>query len=170
MIILTAASVLPDAIDFFFQRQAIERCQRKREKKTDPPVENEERVAKSAVDFGGVSLNGGRVGNSPVRGHGLSRPERTGFLGGIVANREDELHLGSARLPEFVPAFAAQARCGNASPRKLLQSFGTDHPRRTTSGTVGAESRLSFVVEDRLGHDGTRRVSCAQEQNVVVSF
>src|SRR5271157_3684522 len=157
MIILTAASVLPDAIDFFFQRQAIERCQRKREKKTDPPVENEERVAKSAVDFGGVSVNGGRVGNSPVRGHGLSRPQWTGFLGGIVANREDKMQVGSAGARKFIPTLTAQAGRRYASFLNLLQRFGTNRPRGMTPGAVGREGRLALVVEDRLGHDGTRR-------------
>ena len=54
--------------------------------------------------------------------------------------------------------------------RKLLQSFGANRPRRMTSGAVGGEGGLSFVVEDCLRHDRTRRVSRAQKQNVVVSI
>src|ERR1035437_1954800 len=164
------ASLLSNAIHFFFQREAIEGRQRKREKKADAPFENKKRVAEGAFDFGGVSLNRGRIGNSPVRGHRLSRPQRAGFLGGVVANREDEVHRGSAGTPEFVPAFTAQAGGGDACHRKLLQRFGTNRPGRMTSSTVGGECRPSFVVEDRVGHDGARRVSRAQEQNVVMSF
>src|ERR1019366_7608169 len=163
-------SLPPDAIHFFFQREAIEGRQRKSEKETDSPVENKERVAEGALDFGGVSVNGGGIGNSPVRGHGLSRPQRAGFLGGVVANREDEVQLGSAGSPEFVPALTTQAGCGHASQLKLFQPFGTNRPRGMTSCAVGREHRLSFVVEDRFGHDGTRRVSRAKEQNVVMSF
>src|SRR5208337_592899 len=103
--VLWALSLPPNAIHFFFQRQPIQRRQRKSEKKTDPPVENKECVAEGAIDFGGVAVNHGRIGNSPVRRHGLSRPQRAGFLGGVIAHREDKVHLGSARPPEFVPAF-----------------------------------------------------------------
>src|SRR6266403_1238048 len=165
-----APSLPPDAIHFFFQRKAINRRQRKSKKKTDSPLKNKKRIAKSAFDFGGLSLNRGRIGHSPVRGHGLSRPDRASFLGGIVANREDKLHLGSVGAREFIPPLAAQAGCGNASLLKLLQRFGMHPPRGMTSGAVGGEDRLSFVVEDRFGHDGTRRVSRTQKQNVVVSF
>src|SRR5208282_3339598 len=163
MIIVTGASLLPDAIDFLLQREAIERRQRKREKETDPAVENKKRVAKSAFDFSGVSLHGSRVGNSPVCGHGLSRPQRAGFLGGIVANREDEVHFGSARSPEFVPALAAQASGRDTSHFQLLQRFGTNRSRRMTSSAVGRESAPSFVVEDCLRHDRPSRVSRAQK-------
>ena len=100
----------------------------------------------------------------------MSRPGRADFLGSVVANREDELHLGSAGTREFIPALAAQADCGNARQFKLLQRFGMHRPRGMTFCAVGGEDRLSFVLEDRFGQDGTRRVTRAQEQNVVVSF
>src|ERR1035437_5865588 len=141
-------SLPPDAIHFFFQREAIEGRQRKSEKKTDSPVQNKKRIAEGAFDFGGVSVNGGRIGNSPVRGHGLSRPQRAGFLGGVVANREYEVQLRSAGSPEFVPALTTQPACRDASHLKLRQSFGTNRPRGMTSSAVGGESWPSFVVED----------------------
>src|SRR3984893_19536844 len=100
----------------------------------------------------------------------MSRPDRAGFFGGVFANREDKLHLGSAGPREFIPALAAQADCGNPRQFKLLQRFGMHRPRGMTSRAVGGEDRLSFVVEDCFGHDGTRRVTRTQEQNVVVSF
>src|ERR1035438_3294532 len=102
MVIVIAASLLSDTIYFFFQREAIQCRQRKRKKKTDAPVKNKKRFAKGAVDFGGVSVNRGWVGHSPVRCHGLSRPQRARFLGGVVANREDEMQIGSAGAPERV--------------------------------------------------------------------
>src|ERR1700730_11508490 len=160
----------PVSIHFFFQCKTINRRQRQREKETDSPVKNKKRLAEGAFDFGGVSMNGSRIGHSPVRGHGMSRPDRAGFLGGVVANREAQLHLGGARPREFIPALAAQADCGNARQFKLLQRFGMHRPRGMTSCAVGGEDRLSLVVEDRFGHDGTRRVSRTQKQSVVVSF
>ena len=45
-----------------------------------------------------------------MRGHGLARPHRADFFGGVVADGEDEIETGSARLGELVPALAAQAR------------------------------------------------------------
>src|ERR1035437_4821186 len=152
------------------QCKTCKRRQRKREKKTDSPVQNKKRVAESAVGFSGVSVSRGRIGNSPVRSHGLSWPERAGFPGGVVANSEDEVHRRSAGPRELVPALAAQAGCGYASHRKLLQRFGTNRPRRLASWRVGGEGGLYFVFEDRLRHDRPRRVSRAQEQNVVASI
>src|SRR5260370_6241123 len=140
------------------------------EKETDWPGKNKKRLTKGAFDFGGVSVNGGRIGNSPVRGHGVSRPDRAGFLGGVVANGEDEVQLGSAGARKFVPAFTAQAGRGDASFLKLLQRFGTNRPRAMTSGAVGGEDWLSFVVDDRFPPDGARRICPTQRQKRVVSF
>src|SRR3977135_2854328 len=106
-----APSLPPDAIHFFFQRKAIDRCQRQSEKETYSPIENKKRLAEGAFNRRGVSMNRGGIGHSPMRGHGMSRPDRASFLGSVVANREDEVHLGSAGAREFVPALAAQAGC-----------------------------------------------------------
>src|ERR1019366_10168298 len=96
------ASLLSNAIDLFLQRETIEGRQRKREKKTDAAIEKKKRFAKGALDFCWSSGDGSRIGNSPVRGHGLPRPQRAGLLGGVVADREDEVHLGRAGPPEFI--------------------------------------------------------------------
>src|SRR6202521_6400469 len=160
----------PNSIHFFFQRKAIQGRQRQSEKETDAPVKSKKRLAEGACDFGGVSSNGSRIGHSPVRGHGMSGPDRANLLGSVVANREDELHLGGAGARELTPALARQAGCGNACQLKLLQRFGMHRPRGMTSGAVGGEDRLSFMVEDGFGHDGTCRVSRTQKQSVEVSF
>src|SRR6266478_8749475 len=109
-----APSLPPDAIHFLFQRESTDGRQRKSQKKTDAPLENKKRVAEGALDFSGVSVNRGRIGNSPVRGHGLSRPDRACLFSSTVANREDEVQLGSARTRKFLPAFTAQSGSGNA--------------------------------------------------------
>src|ERR1035438_7339210 len=149
------ASLLSNAIDLFLQRETIEGRQRKREKKTDAAIEKKKRFAKGALDFcWSSSGDGSGIGNSPVRGHGLARPQWAGFLGGIVADRKDEVHLGSARPPEFIPTLAAQGVGRNVGCLQLLQSFGTNRSRGMTSGAVGGECRPSSVVENRFGHDG----------------
>src|SRR5258708_9253277 len=165
-----AKSLSPDAIHFFFQRKAIQCRQREREKKPDPPFKKKNRLAEGAFDTGGVSLHSRGIGTSPVCGHRMSRPHRAGFPGGVVANREHEVHLGSAGPRKFFPAFTAQAERGYASPLQLLQSFGTNRSRGMTSSAIGREGRLSLVIQDRLPHDRTRRIPRAQEQNIVVTF
>src|ERR1039457_2586385 len=132
-------SLPPNAIHFFLQRQPIQRRQRKSEKKTDAPVENKKRVAERPLDFRRVSVHGGRIWNSPMRRHRLSRPQRTGFFGGVVADREHEMQLGSARMSEFVPVLTPQARHGHASRPQLLQSFRTHCPRRMTPSAESGE-------------------------------
>src|ERR1700737_940975 len=136
MLRLAAPSLPSDAIHFFLQRKAIKRSQRQSKKKTDAPLKNKKRLAEGPFDCRGVSVNRSRIGHSPVRGHGMSRPDRAGFLGSIVATREDEVHRGSAGPREFIPALAAQAGRGNASQLKLLQRCGMHRPRRMTSSAV----------------------------------
>ena len=55
-------------------------------------------------------LDGGGIGNSPVCGHGLSRPERAGFLRGVVADREDEMHLAERRAARIRPSSCCAGR------------------------------------------------------------
>ena len=164
-----ALSFSPDAIHFFFQREPIKRRQGQREKKIDSAVEDKKRVAVGARDFGGVAFDRGGVGNSPVRGHRMSRPNGAGFFRSIVANREDEVHFGSSGLREFVPTLTAQPGGGYVSQLELLDRFRTNRARGMASRAVGDEDRLSFVVEDRFGHDGTGGVTGAQKKNVEVN-
>jgi hypothetical protein len=100
-------------------------------------------------------------------GHGLARPERTHFFGGIVTNSENEIELWGARFRKFVPAFAAQTVNRDSSGLKSLQRFGSDLPRWMAPRAVSREPRLAFEIQDRLGHDRARRISGAQKQNVV---
>jgi ArsR family transcriptional regulator, arsenate/arsenite/antimonite-responsive transcriptional repressor len=50
---------------------------------------------------------------------------------------------------------------------QLAQSFGTHLARGMAAGTVGVESRFSFLVEDRFGHDRPGRISGAEEEYVI---
>ena len=40
-------------------------------------------------------LNGRRIGDAPVRGHRLSRPQRARLAGGVIAHGEDEVEWGA---------------------------------------------------------------------------
>ena len=118
----------------------------------------------------GSALNRRRIGNAPMRRHGLARPERADFLGGVVAYREHEVHLRRARLRELVPAFAA--RVGSRKVRRLqfTQRLRPHLARRMTARAVGLEARLAPVIQDGFRHDRARRISRAQKQHVVDVF
>ena len=49
------------------------------------------------------ALDRGRILNPPMRRHRLTRPDRAGFAGRVVANREDEIERRRALLRELVP-------------------------------------------------------------------
>src|ERR1700730_7465539 len=109
-----------NAIQLLLERESIERRHRQREKKIDSAVENKKCIAESSVDFGGASLDSRWVGDSPVRGHRLSRPQRTGLLGSLIADGKDEVHFWRAGAREFVPTLAAQACSGHVRQIKTL--------------------------------------------------
>ena len=85
-------------------------------------------------------MHGSRIGHSPVRGHGLSRPDRAGFLGRVVANREDELHSGAPRRENSSQLLLRKPVVEMPASLKLLQRFGTNRPRRMTSGAVAVKT------------------------------
>jgi hypothetical protein len=58
---------LPNVVDFLLQRERVERRERKTEKKADAPVEHGESLTKSMLDLFWRSLDGGGVGDTPMR-------------------------------------------------------------------------------------------------------
>jgi hypothetical protein len=161
MALLSALSFAANSIYFFFQRKTVKRFQREREEETDSPVENKKCLAEGSLNLNRASSDGSGVGNTPVRGHGLARPQRTGLLGRIVANCKNEVHRWGAGTRKFIPTLASQTLNRYMSRLELLQSFGPNRGRWMTSGTVGGEPIADFVVQNGFGHDGTRRVSRA---------
>jgi hypothetical protein len=107
------------------------------------------------------------IGNEPMRRHRLAGPDRAGFLCGVVAEREDEVHFGRTRFCEFVPTFAAQAFSGQMGGFELTQGSGMNESRRVASCTVRGVRGLSFLAEDGFGHDGARGISGAEEEDVI---
>ena len=65
---------LPNIVDFLLQGECIERRERKTEKQADASVEHSESLTKSMLDLFWRSLDGGGVGDAPMRRHGLTRP------------------------------------------------------------------------------------------------
>ena len=71
--------------------------------------------------LGSGALHSGGIGHAPMGGHRISGPDRAGFAGGLVANREDEIHHRRAGTGEFMPALAAQPVCRQMKPFERIQ-------------------------------------------------
>jgi hypothetical protein len=54
-------------------------------------------------------------------GHGVARPNGAHFAGGLVADREDEIHHRGTWPGEFMPALAAQPVCWQMNPFERIQ-------------------------------------------------
>ena len=78
------------------------------EKKSDAPVQQQERVAIRFAISSGVPVCRRWIGHAPMRRHGLARPDRDRFLRGVIANREHEIHARRIGPGELVPTFASQ--------------------------------------------------------------
>ena len=64
----------PNVVDFLLQGERVERRERKTEKQADASVEHCESLTKSMLDLFWRSLDGGGVGDTPMRRHGLTGP------------------------------------------------------------------------------------------------
>jgi hypothetical protein len=82
-------------------------------------------------------------GMPPVRRNRLSRPDWACFVGGVVADGEDEVHLGRAGLSEFVPTLAASIRSRELRTLQFAQRLRSDCASRMTARTVSVKSRLA---------------------------
>src|SRR5690606_37469238 len=69
----------------------------------------------------------GRVWIAPVGLHRAARPVRAGFVGGVVAHRDDETHAWRLGDGESVPAFAAERRGVDAETGQRFKGVGI-HP------------------------------------------
>src|SRR5579872_3971930 len=118
------ASLSADVVDFFFDREVVERLERKIQEKADAAVEHEVGIAEGFFDLLGSARDGGGIGDSPVSGHRLAGPDGADLLRGVVADGEDEVELGRIGARKFFPAFAAEIGSGKASGFDLLESFG----------------------------------------------
>ena len=82
---------LANIVDFLLQGERIERRERKTEKQADASVEHSESLTESMLDLFWRSLDGGWVGDTPMCGHGLPRPQRTDLVRCVIADCEDEI-------------------------------------------------------------------------------
>src|SRR5579862_6252168 len=95
--------------------------------------------------------------------HRLAGPDRADFLGGVVADGEDEVHLRSAGAGEFLPAFASQPRGGYVRALQLLYRLGMHESGRMAAGAVSRGIGTAPVVENCFREDRARGIPGAEE-------
>ena len=108
-----------------------------------------------------------RVGDSPVRRHRFSRPDRAHLTGRVVADSENEIDGRRAGSCKLVPTLASQVLCWEIHALEQLDSHRVHLASGKASRTESAEPTLTPVIEKRLGEDAPRRVARAQEQDVI---
>src|SRR5215469_13987098 len=111
----------PNVIDFFLECQLTELLDRKGEEEADTAIERKESLAESTCNFFGSAFNSGGIGNAPMGSHWLTRPDRTNFLGRLVADGEDEVQLGRVRFGELIPRLAVSTPGGDSRRFKLAK-------------------------------------------------
>jgi hypothetical protein len=164
---LQVGYLVPNAVEFLLQGQFFETCERETEQQTDSAVQNHESIMESSRDLFGTSLRGGRVRHTPMRRHGLARPDGTDLLGGGVAHGKNKMQWRRIGLRELVPRFAAQSLGRKPREFQLPERLRMHETGRVAAGAVCNEIRKAFPLQDGLGHDGARRVPRAEKENVV---
>src|SRR5580693_1131420 len=101
-----------------------------------------------------------------MRGHGLSGPHGADFAGGVVAHREHKIHLWRTGSGKFIPTLAAKIFHRHACQLDLFKRLGPDAPGGMTPRAISMEEWKSLPAENRFGHDRTRGISRAQEEDV----
>src|SRR6267143_677084 len=146
-----------DLIDLFLYCKFVEARKRQAEEQADPSFEKQVSVTKSTFDLLGRAFSLRGIGNAPMCRHWLPGPNGTHFLGGVVANGENEIHLRRSVLCKLLPVLAAQAFHGQARQANQLESFSSHNSRRVASRAVSRKNRSPFAVENCLAHDRTNR-------------
>ena len=124
-------------------------------------------IAKSLPALIFRALDDGGVGDAPMRGDRIARPDRADFAGGLVADGKDEIHHRRTGTDELVPALAAQTAGRQSEPLKKIERQRVHRAFREAAGAVALEPAGAPMVEQNFGEDAPRRVAGAQEQDVV---
>jgi hypothetical protein len=141
--------------------------ERQAEEEFDAAFESEEGVAEGALKLFRRAGRHGGIGNTPVSSDRLTGPNRADFVGGVVTDGDDDMHLWRAGLGEFIPAFAAQAGCGQVGGFELFDGMRIDLAGGIAASAEGTEIGLTAMIQDSFGHDGPSGVAGAEEQNIV---
>src|SRR5271155_4123692 len=119
---------------------------------------------KGAFDLLRRTFDGCGVRNSPVSSHRMPWPNGTDFVGGVVADGKDEVHLRRTGRGELVPGFTTKACYRDSGEFELFDCFGADSARGMAARAVSLEGTLRPVVQNTFGHDGAGGVASAKEE------
>ena len=161
-----SAGSRPISSQVLLQRQLVDRVHRQADEDRDAVVEHAVGIGEGEMLLGLGAFHGGRVRHAPMRRHRLARPDRAGFVRRVVADREDEIHLGRARSREFVPALRAGEGGIVVEALQKLECIGMHLAFGMRAGRKRLEPAGADPVEDRFGDNGSRRISGAQKQDV----
>ena len=156
-----------DPPDLFLEGHVLESGDWESEKQGDSAFEDDVGIVKGTGDLLRRAFDGGRIGDAPVGGCGVSGPVGTDFVCGVVADGDDEVELRRSGLGEFVSRLAARTFDRDADGFELCQRFRPNCARGVAARAVGHEAAVALMVEDRLREDGARGVSGAKEENVI---
>jgi hypothetical protein len=118
-------------------------------------------------DFNLAAGYSGGIRDTPMRRRRFSRPYRTGFACGIVANRKDEIELRRIGLCELIPRLLIIIRCVVAEPLQELDRARIHLPFRLAAGAIGVKLVTADIAQNSFGHDGTRGVARAKKKHIV---
>src|SRR5262249_26265775 len=155
-----------DLFESLLQAELVEASDRQRCEGADALKQHSVSIRKSNGNLGRRPFGFCWIRKSPMRGHRLARPYRTGFARRAVADGKDEVERRCARLSELVPGLRTKPRCVIAETLQQLDRVRVHSALRLTTGTVGTEFTCPDLVQDGLGHDRARRVARAQKQDV----
>ncbi len=95
----------------------------------------------------GLGARGRRgIGNPPVRGHRLARPDRADLTGRVVTDREDEIERRGARLGELVPGLGPQICCRIAQLFEQGDGVRIDRALGSRAGRKGLKPTRASAV------------------------
>jgi hypothetical protein len=119
-------SMKSNVVDLFLQGKPVDACQREAKEEADSPFENEESITVRALYLLPRTPSCRWICDTPMGRQRLSRPNRAHFLGRVIANAEDKIELGRARLSKFIPTLAAKTVPGHTGNFKLPERFRPD--------------------------------------------
>src|SRR4029453_3353429 len=98
-----------DLLEPPLQVQLIETLDRQRRENADALRQHSVGIPECEADLRCGALSLGRIGNAPVCRHRVAGPPRAGLATRVVADGENKIERGRARLCKLVPRLRAKA-------------------------------------------------------------
>src|SRR5690349_11560655 len=149
-----------------FRRHSIERLQLQAAQERDPLLEHRECPHEGRAPRRRVTGHSRRVFYTPMSCYGLTGPHRAHLACGLIAHRDNDVHLRRTGPGKFVPRFASQMRSWDSITLQELDSVWIDLPGGMAPGAIRAKPFAPDATEVALGQDASRRIACAEKQNI----